>query len=63
VTVPKPVTPDIDPPVIVTLLAFCSAIVPTPVSVCVAFHAVAPVALNEPSAGVECVTETVMLRI
>lgn len=50
------------PPVIATALAFCSAIVPTPDKVWVAFHAVAPAALKEPSAGVEWVTETVMLR-
>ena len=50
------------PPVIATALAFCSAIVPTPDKVWVAFHAVAPAALKVPSAGVEWVTETVMLR-
>jgi hypothetical protein len=57
-----PETPDIEPPVIATLLAFCSAIVPTPVKVWLASHAAAPVALKEPSAGVVWVTTTVMLR-
>lgn len=51
------------PPVIATVLAFCSAIVPTPDKVWLAFHAAAPVALNEPSAGVEWLTTTVMPRI
>jgi len=48
-----PETPEIEPPVIVTLLASWPAIVPTPDSVWSAFHAVAPVVLKEPSAGVE----------
>jgi hypothetical protein len=61
--VTTPDTPLTDPPVIVTLFAFCSAIVPTPDNVWVASQAVAPVALNEPSDGVECVTTTVMLGI
>ena len=56
--VATPVTPLNDPPVILTLLAFCSAIVPRPDKVWSAFHAAAPVALNVPSAGVEWVTTT-----
>jgi hypothetical protein len=48
-----PVTPEIEPPVIATALASWPAIVPTPDSVWSAFHAVAPVVLKEPSAGVE----------
>jgi hypothetical protein len=52
-----------EPPVIATAFAFCSANVPTPVSVWSAFHAVVPVELKELSAGVECFTVTVMPRI
>lgn len=59
-TVPERDIPVIDPPVIVTLFEFCSAIVPMPVNTWFAFHAVAPVALNVPSAGVEWVTTTAM---
>jgi hypothetical protein len=61
--VTTPETPEIEPPVIATALAFCSAIVPTPDNVWFAFHAAAPVVLNELSAGVVWVTVTVMLRI
>jgi len=50
------VVPLIVPPVMATALAFCSANVPTPVSVWLASQAVAPVALKVPSAGVEWLT-------
>ena len=51
--VPPIAVPSTEPPVIVTLLLFCSAIVPRPLNVWLASQASAPAALKVPSAGVE----------
>ena len=50
------------PPVMATEFAFCSAIVPIPDKVWLAFQAAAPLSLNESSAGVEWAIAMVMLR-